>query len=106
MPHYLFRASYSTQGIQGVMREGPTARIKAVDQLATSVKGRLIGAWWAFGDDDFVMIMELPDNTAAMAVSAHVSSSGVAKITTTVLLTADEAQAAMNSSVTYRLPGA
>jgi uncharacterized protein with GYD domain len=106
MPHYLFRSSYSTQGIQGVMREGPTARVAAIETLAASVGGKLLAAYWAFGDDDFVMILELPDTTAAMAISAHVAASGVARITTTVLLTAAEAEAAMNRSVTYRVPGA
>jgi uncharacterized protein with GYD domain len=106
MPHYLFRASYSTQGIQGIMKEGPTSRVKAIDALASSVGGRLLEAYWAFGEDDFVMILELPDNTAAMAISAHVAASGVANITTTVLLTAAEAESAMNRSVAYRAPGA
>ena len=106
MPHYLFRASYSTQGIQGVMREGPTARVKAIETLATSAGGKLLAAYWAFGDDDFVMILELPDNAAAMSISAHVAAAGVASVTTTVLLTAAEAEAAMNRSVTYRVPGA
>lgn len=106
MPHYLFRASYSAQGIAGVMKEGPTSRVKAIEALATSVGGRLLSAFWAFGDDDFVMILELPDNTAAMAISAHVAASGVANITTTVLLTATETEAAMNRSVSYRVPGA
>jgi uncharacterized protein with GYD domain len=96
MPHYLFRASYSAQGIQGVMREGPTARVKAIETLAASAGGKLLAAFWAFGDEDFVMILELPDNTAAMAISAQVAASGVASITTTVLLTAAEAEAAMN----------
>ena len=106
MPHYLFRASYSTQGIQGIMREGPTRRVKAIEALAASAGGTLLAAYWAFGDDDFVMIVDLPDNTAAMAISAHVAATGVADITTTVLLTAAEAEAAMNRSVTYRAPGA
>jgi uncharacterized protein with GYD domain len=106
MPHYLFRASYSAQGIQGIMKEGPTARVTAIETLAASAGGRLLAAYWAFGDDDFVMILELPDNTAAMAISAHVAASGVVEITTTVLLTAAEAEAAMNRSVSYRVPGA
>jgi uncharacterized protein with GYD domain len=105
MPHYMFRASYSVQGIQGVMKEGAAGRVKAVEALADSVGGKILCSFWAFGDDDFITIAEVPDNTAAMAIAAKVGSSGAAKITTTVLLTADETDAAIHKSVTYRAPG-
>jgi uncharacterized protein with GYD domain len=102
----MFRASYSTQGIQGVMKEGATSRVKAVEELAASVGGRILAAYWAFGDDDFITIGELPDNAAAMAIAGTVGASGAARVTTTVLLTAAEADQAINRSVTYRPPGA
>ncbi|OGO58069.1 MAG: hypothetical protein A2V85_13140 [Chloroflexi bacterium RBG_16_72_14] len=106
MPHYLFRASYSVQGIQGVMKEGAASRVKAVEALAASVGGKILCAYWAFGDDDFVTIAELPDNAAAMAIAGTVGASGAARVTTTVLLTAAEADQAIGRSVSYRPPGA
>lgn len=106
MPHYMFRASYSVQGIQGVMKEGASSRAKAVETLAASVGGRILCAYWAFGDDDFITIGELPDNAAAMAIAGTVGASGAARVTTTVLLTAAEADEAIHRSVTYRAPGA
>ena len=95
MPHYMFRASYTLQGIQGVMKEGAASRVTAVEALAGSVGGRILSAYWAFGDDDFIAIAELPDNAAAMAIAATVGASGAANVTTTVLLTAAEVDDAL-----------
>jgi uncharacterized protein with GYD domain len=106
MPHYMFKASYTQQGIQGVMKEGAASRIAAVSALAASVGGSIESAYWAFGDDDYVTIGELPDNAAAMAVAAAVGASGAARVTTTVLLTAAEVDEALARRGTYRAPGA
>lgn len=105
MPSYMFRASYTQQGIQGVMKEGAASRVAAVEALAASVGGRIDCAYWAFGDDDFLTIAELPDNAAAMAIAAAVGSSGAARVTTTVLLTAAEVDEARGRRTSYRAPG-
>jgi uncharacterized protein with GYD domain len=106
MPHYLFRASYTLQGIQGVMKEGAASRVGAVAALAASVGGRVEVSYWAFGDDDFLTIVELPHNAAAMAVAPTVGSSGAARVTTTVLLAAAEVDDALARRTAYRAPGA
>jgi uncharacterized protein with GYD domain len=106
MPHYLFRASYTIQGIQGVMKEGAASRLVAVSALAASVGGRIETAYWAFGEDDYITIAELPDNAAAMAIAGAVSSTGAARVTTTVLLTAEEVDDAISRRTDYRAPGA
>ena len=105
MAHYLFRAHYSQAGIQGVLKEGAASRIKAVSDLAQSLGGRVETAYWAFGDDDFIMIAELPNNAAAAAAATIVSASGVGGVTTTVLLTAADVDEARGRGVTYRPPG-
>jgi uncharacterized protein with GYD domain len=106
MPHYLFRASYTQQGIQGVMKEGGASRHQAVRDLAASVGGKVVCQYWAFGDDDYIVICELPDNAAAVAVAGTVGASGAASVHTTVLLDADDIDAARARTVTYRPPGA
>ena len=52
-------------GHPGSPEEGAASRIKAVAELTASVGGRVEAAYWAFGEDDFIMIAELPDNAAA-----------------------------------------
>jgi uncharacterized protein with GYD domain len=105
MPHYLFRASYTRQGLEGIMKDGAASRIAAVEQMTASVGGRVECAYWAFGEDDFIMIAEAPDNAAAAAAAATVALSGAASVHTTVLMTADDIDAAISRRVTYRAPG-
>ena len=106
MPHYLFRARYTQSGIQGVLKEGAASRVKAVTELVASVGGRVETTYWAFGEDDFVMIAELPSNAAAAAAATRVSATGTSSVSTTVLLTAAEVDEARGIGVTFRPPGA
>jgi uncharacterized protein with GYD domain len=105
MGHYLFRASYTQKGIEGVLKEGGSSRRAAVDRLVTSLEGHLETAYWAFGTDDFIAIAELPDNAAAARLAATVAATGTSRVTTTVLLTAEEVDAAARRGVEYRAPG-
>jgi uncharacterized protein with GYD domain len=105
MPHYMFRATYSQQGIKGVMKDGAASRVAAVEAMAGSVGGRILSAYWAFGDTDFFAIAELPDNAAAMAIAATVGAAGTGGVTTTVLLTAAEVDEALTRRAAYRAPG-
>ena len=106
MTHYLFRANYTQTGIQGVLKEGAASRLKAVGDLVASVGGRVETAYWAFGDDDFIMIAEMPSNAAAAAVATRVSATGTSGVSTTVLLSAADVDEARGLQVTYRPPGA
>jgi uncharacterized protein with GYD domain len=106
MPHYMFRASYTREGLAGVLKEGGTARLGAIEKLAQSVGGSCETAYWTFGCDDFVAIMELPDNSSAAALATKVAAAGTASISTTVLLTAAELDEAAGIDVEYRPPGA
>lgn len=106
MAHYMFRASYSQAGIQGVLKEGAASRSAVVSGLCESLGGRLIANYWAFGSDDFIAIVELPDDVAAASAAMTVGASGVGSITTTVLLTADQVDEARGRRASYRAPGA
>jgi uncharacterized protein with GYD domain len=106
MPHYMFRASYSQAGLQGLIKEGAASRTAVISKLCEGAGGRLVSAFWAFGSDDFISIVELPDNESAAAAALTVGASGVGSITTTVLLTAEQVDAARAKQVPYRAPGA
>jgi uncharacterized protein with GYD domain len=106
MAHYLIRASYTQKGIEGLLKEGGTARSEVVEKLVASAGGRLICHYWAFGADDFIAVAELPDNAAAASLALNVSATGIASVTTTVLLTAAEVDEAVGRRVVYRPPGA
>jgi uncharacterized protein with GYD domain len=108
MPKFLFQASYTKDGIAGVLREGGSSRAKAIDTLAASVGGTIESAYWAFGETDVYLIGDLPDAIAAGALSAKVAASGQVTITTTQLFTAEDvdAMASRSHNADYRPPGA
>lgn len=105
MPKYLITGNYTLSGIKGVQAEGGTGRREAVDRLASSVGGSIESFHFAFGSDDFHVIVELPGNEAAASVAMAVAASGAANAKTTVLLTAEEVDAAAKLSPNYRAPG-
>ena len=106
MPKFLIEASYTQDGVKGLQTEGGSSRRDAVAQVADSVGGRLESFYFAFGDHDAYVIVDLPDNESAAAVALTVNAAGGATTKTTVLLTPDEVDAAAKRSVNYRPPGA
>ena len=68
--------------------------------------GRSNAFYFAFGGDDFNVIVDLPDNVAAAAVATAVAATGAVNVKTTVLLTAEEVDAASKVDVCIGRPGA
>ena len=106
MPKFLFEASYTLDGVKGVQSAGGSSRREAVAQVAESVGGQLEAFYFAFGDRDAYVIVDLPDNESATAVALTVNATGGATVKTVVLLTPEEVDAAAQRSVEYRPPGA
>jgi uncharacterized protein with GYD domain len=106
MPRYLVNATYTHQGVNGLLREGGTSRTAAVEKAVKSLGGSIEAFYYAFGDPDVVVIVDLPNNVAAASLSLLVSASGGAVTKTTVLLTPAEIDEAVKVSMDYRPPGA
>lgn len=106
MPKYLFRGSYSAQGAEGLLKEGGSGRAAAAEEMAASVGGTVESNYWAFGDTDFFLIVDLPDDAAAAALSLRAGASGAISVTTTKLMSAAEVDEAIGRAATYRAPGA
>ena len=105
MRKYLFRGSFTTDGSRGIHKEGGSSRLKAVEALAKSVGGHLESYYFAFGDDSYFIVCDLPSDEAAAAVSITVNASGATNASTVVLLTPAQVDAAVKLSPTYRAPG-
>ena len=105
MPKYLFQASHIGEGVQGLRKEGGSARRAAVEKACTSVGGHLDAFYYAFGETDVVAIMDLPDNVAAAGLALVIAASGKVDIKTTVLLTPEEIDSAVKVGVDYRSLG-
>ena len=105
MPKYLFHGHYTLDGLKGVLKEGGTGRRNAVAKLAQSLGGTIESFHFGFGDDDYFIIADLPDNSAATTVSLTVSASGAVANKVTVLLTPEEVDEAAKKHPSYRAPG-
>ena len=105
MPKYLWKGNYRSEGTKGLLKEGGTARVKAVEQLLQSVGGKLEAYYYALGDHDAYLIVDLPDNASAAAVSMAISAAGVTRIQTVPLLTPAEIDQAAKKPARYRPPG-
>ena len=107
MPKFMINASYSQEGVKGVIAEGGSSRLAAVTALAHAAGGSIETFYFAFGGDDVVAIVDLPDNASAAAVAMAVGSTGaLSSYTTTPLLTVEEIDAAAAKTPGYQPPGA
>jgi uncharacterized protein with GYD domain len=105
MPKYLVQANYVGEGLKGLLKEGGSSRRAAVEKLFGSVDGRVEAFYYAFGDTDLFIIADVPDNVTAAALSLIVNAAGTATAKITVLLTAEEIDAAAKKTPSYSPPG-
>jgi uncharacterized protein with GYD domain len=105
MPKYLFRASYTREGLKGLLKEGGSSRRKAVAKTIEGLGGSLEAFYHAFGDADVFAIVDLPDDVSATAFSLIANAAGTATVKTTVLITPEEVDQATRITVDYRPPG-
>ncbi len=105
MPKYLAQANYVGEGLKGLLKEGGSSRRAAVEKLFESLGGKVEAFYYAFGDTDLFIIAEAPDNVTAATISLTVNAAGAATSKITVLLTAEEIDAAAKKTPSYRPPG-
>lgn len=89
----------------------PEDRTGPVRKLAESVGAKLDTIYWTFGEDDYLVIIDAPDDVTAAALSVAAGSSGsLRNVRTTKLITADELQKvlakAKAGAAAYVPPGA
>ena len=106
MAKYLLKVSYSADGLKGVMRQGGSGRVKAVEHALAGVGGSLESFYFAFGADDVYVIVDVPNHAAAIAMAGAVSTTGaISRCETVALLSPAEVDEAMNVAVDYAPPG-
>ena len=105
MPKYLVFASYTAEGIKGVLKDGGTKRRQAAEAALKSVGGKVEAFYFAFGDQDAVVIIDAPDNASVAAASMAIGASGSVETKTIVLLTPEEIDQATKKAASYQPPG-
>ncbi|MEW2396725.1 GYD domain-containing protein [Streptomyces sp. NPDC046862] len=105
MPKFLIQATYTPEGTKGLLSEGGSGRRAAVEQVVTGLGGKVEAMYFAFGEDDTVLIVDFPDPVSMAAVSLTVKASGAARTRATPLLTLEEIDEAARQQVNFRAPG-
>ena len=106
MPKYMYSGNYTSQGATGLLKDGGTVRKEETVRILTEMGGSLESYYWCYGNTDFIMIVDLPSEAAAIKLALHVGASGVFNGNLTPLITVDAMDAAVNSELpSMSLPG-
>ncbi len=106
MAKYMIKASYSHEGLKGVMAKGGSARVEAIKKLASGVGGSVESVYFSFGSHDLYAIVDAPSHEAMAAIAGTVGQTGaLSKYETIVLLTPAQIDEASNLTVDYTPPG-
>jgi uncharacterized protein with GYD domain len=107
MPLYMFQAAYTSEAWAAQI-SNPQNRIEQVRPVIERLGGKILSAYYAFGEYDLVAIIEAPDNVSVAALTLAVAAGGGMKAQkTTVLMSIEDGLAAMRraSGTGYRPPG-
>ena len=88
------------------MKVGGVSRRGELEPLAKAAVGTFEAVYFAFGEDDAVVIADVPDQETMTAVLLTAGATGAVNLKTTVLITPEEVDEAIKKTVEYRPPGA
>jgi uncharacterized protein with GYD domain len=98
MASFMVQVSYTSEALSALMAK-PQNRSGHISKVIEGLGGKLAGSWMAFGDYDLVMIVEMPNNVNAAALSLAAAAGGSLKsVKTTPLLTIAQAMSAMKKA--------
>ncbi len=98
MAQYLIQAAYTPEAWAAQIAN-PQDRTRMLKPVLEKLGGKLVQAWYAFGDFDIIAILEVPDGVSAAAFSLAGSAGGALRsIKTTPLLSISEGIEAMKKA--------
>lgn len=105
MPRYLVRFGLTPEYLDGVLRVGFQARERYSRGLVERHGGSLEATYWAHGDHDLYMVIDMPDAAAANALLLGAARSGLYRTTTTSVFTSAEMDEAAKTVSEIQQPG-
>ena len=105
MPKFLIMGSYTADGAKALAKEGGSQRKAAVEKMVGGLGGKVEAFYFAFGESDIYVIVDVPDTTSGAALSLAVNASGMVKLSSVMLMTPEDIDAACKKTVSYRAPG-
>ncbi len=105
MPKYLVSGSYSAEGLRGLQKDKASGRRQAVTAAIEGVGGKLECVYFALGEEDVYLVVDMPDNASVAALGIAASASGLVRTRSTALMTVEEVDQALAKNINYRAPG-
>ena len=105
MAKYLVESTLTTEGTKGLLAEGGTKRKQVIEKAIGDMGGKLEALYYAFGDRDMIVIVDMPDSVSGAAINLQIAAAGIARNKTTELLTPQEIDKAARKTTSYRPPG-
>jgi uncharacterized protein with GYD domain len=105
MAKYLIEGSYTAEGLKGLQKDKASGRKQAVTKVLEGLEGKLEAMYFAMGEHDVVLIVDVPDIATAAALSLGVSATGLVRTRSTALLSVEETDRALAKKLHYRAPG-
>ena len=106
MSHYLVQAAYTPEAWAAQLKN-PQDRTEVLRPAIERLGGRIECAYMSFGEYDIMLVVDMPDNVSAAAISIAAAAGGAVKaIKTTPLMTMEEGIEAMRKGAAagYRPP--
>src|SRR5579864_9112402 len=102
MPKFLIKANYTAEGMRGLQKDKASGREKAIKTACTAVGGKLDAIYYALGDHDVFVVVDLPSHVNVASLCIAVGASGMAGTSTVPLLTVAEMDKALGEGTKYR----
>ena len=100
MQHYLLQGSYTSEGWDALLKN-PQNRFDAIRPAVEKLGGKIDQGYLAFGEHDFVAIVQFAYNVNAAALAIAFAAGGALRnVKTTPLLTAEQGIEAMKKAST------
>ncbi len=98
MSIYILRGRYNAEALKGMMAS-PEDREAAIAKVVEKAGGKVIGYYMTFGEDDWLLIIDCPNNEAALSIAIVAAAGGsIADTKTSVAMTSKQAMAAFKAA--------
>lgn len=106
MAKYLVKANYAAEGVRGLIKEGGSSRATAVRRMVEGVGGTMDLFYYAYGDADAYVVVDVPSQDAALSLSLAVNACGAVTLSMVPLISPAQLDAAARNVRASVGPGA
>ena len=103
---YLHEADCLIATVRLLRQDKGSGRRAAVTRAIEAAGGKVEAFYFAYGQDDTIIIADYPDAASATAMSLVGNSTGVVRVSMTPLITVEEMDRAVNKAATLPSPAA